>query len=131
MPLTTVFQNDVAVLGNVARSMNDPRYPDAGREVAELLEKGYRNFVIELSSVRDTGSTLLGILMTITREIRKHKGEVVLGDVSKSVGAFLEEMKMDDYWDVFSTVAQAINFYRPRGGASPEEVDYNKTSNLS
>ncbi|MDX2039087.1 MAG: anti-sigma factor antagonist [Isosphaeraceae bacterium] len=122
MPLNVNFIDDVAVLSNIARSMNDPRYVDAGREVGEVVDQGCKRFVIELRSVRETGSPLLGVLMTMTREIRRQGGEVVLGDVSKSVKAFLTEMRMDDYWDLFDSVQEAVESFRPRSATRSPEI---------
>ena len=108
MPLNARFVGEVALLGNVGRSMNNPRYNDAGREVDELLDQGLRKFVIEMRAVRETGSPLLGVLMTITRRIRASGGEVVLADVSRNVREFIDEMRMDDYWDLHDSVEDAV-----------------------
>ena len=108
MPLNARFVGEVALLGNVGRSMNNPRYNDAGREVDELLDQGLRKFVIEMRAVRETGSPLLGVLMTVTRRIRASGGEVVLADVIRSVREFIDEMRMDDYWDLHDSVEAAV-----------------------
>ena len=107
MPLNARFIGDVAILGNVGRSMNNPRYNDAGLEVDELLDQGCRKFVIEMRAVRETGSPLLGVLMTVTRRIRATGGEVVLAEVSRNVREFLAEMRMADYWDLHDDIEDA------------------------
>src|SRR4051812_26080447 len=83
MPLHVRFVDDVAILSNLGRLMNDPRYSDAGRVVADLLSEGFRAFVIELRGVGETGAPLLGVLMTMTRQIRQEGGEIVLAGASR------------------------------------------------
>jgi anti-anti-sigma factor len=114
MALNIRLEGDVAILSNFARLMNDPRYVDATRDVLDLVEEGVRNFVIELAGVRETGSSLLGVLMTITREIRKHGGEAVLAHPSRDVEKYLTMMQMDEFWDIFTSVDEAKHsFDRP------------------
>jgi anti-anti-sigma factor len=122
MALNIRTQDDVVVLSNFARLMNDPRYVDATRDVLDLIDQGMRHFVLELAGVRETGSSLLGVLMTITREIRKHGGEAVLAHPSPAVERHLLEMQLDDFWDFFPTVGEAVAFYhRPAGQPGPIE----------
>lgn len=112
MALNIRLDGDVAILSNFARLMNDPRYVDASRDVLELLDQGVRNFVLELVGIRDTGSSLLGILMTITREIRKRHGDAVVAHPSPAIEKYLAEMQMDEFWDIFPSVGEALAFYR-------------------
>jgi anti-anti-sigma factor len=116
MAVNIRFDGDVAILSNFARLMNDPKYVDAARDVQSLLDQGMRNFVVELAGVRETGSSFLGVLMTITREIRQQKGEAVLAHVSKEVKHYLNEMQLEEYWDFFDSVDEAIRFF-DRGDA--------------
>ena len=111
MGLNIRFEGDVAILSNFARLMNDPRYVDAARDVQRLLDEGVRNFVIELSGVRETGDSFLGVLMTISREIRRDKGDVVLAHCSREVENCIAMMQLDDYWDMFATVDEATRFF--------------------
>ena len=113
MALNVRLDGDIAILSNFARLMNDPAYVDAARDVRELLDQGIRNFILELAGVRETGDSFLGVLMTITREIRRAGGEAVIAHPSRDVEAHLEMMKLDDYWDTFDTVALAADFFHP------------------
>jgi anti-anti-sigma factor len=118
MAMNIRMEGSVAILSNFARLMSDPRYVDAARDVRELLDEGIRNFVIELAGIRETGSSFLGVLMTITREIRSAGGEAVLAHPSRDVQKYLAMMQMDDYWDVYGTVDGAIGFLQR------DEVDH-------
>jgi anti-sigma B factor antagonist len=114
MAIHVRFEGEVAVLSGIARLMNDPRHFDAGRDVGELLDQGYLRFVLELGNVRETGPTVLGLLTTLTRKIRQADGEAVLANLSPPMEKFLDEMRMDSYWDVFDDVEEAIAFLEKR-----------------
>jgi anti-anti-sigma regulatory factor len=120
MPLHARFDGDIVVLCNVGRGMNDPRYVDAGHEVRGLLDDGFRRFVIELRNVGETGPPLLGLLMTMTRQIRQRGGEVVLAGLSRSMKDLLVEMRMEEYWEVFRGVREAVEDFRRRGDVAGE-----------
>ena len=112
MPSHMRSDDDVVILSNIGRLMNNPRHVDAGRDVGDALEQGYRNFIVELAGVNDTGSSLLGLLMTLTRLVRRAGGEIVLARPTRGVEGYLEEMQLDGYWDVFANVPEAEAFFR-------------------
>jgi len=124
MAINVRFAGEVAVLSNFARLMNDPRHFDAGRDVRELIDGGCRRFVLEMGNVRETGATVLGLMMTLTRQIHAARGEVVLANVEKAMEKYLDEMRMDDYWDVFDDAEEASAFLAGRRvGDSPAAAD--------
>ena len=114
MAIHVRFEREVAILEGIARLMNDPRHFDAARDVAELLDQGYLRFVLEMAHVRETGPTVLGLLATLTRKIRQGDGEVVLANVSPPMEKFLDEMRMDDYWDIFDDADEAVAYLEKR-----------------
>ena len=112
MPLNILIEGDVVVLSNFSRLMNDPRYVDAGSDIQDVLEQGYQKFVLDLGNVRETGSSFLGLLMTITRRIQRRGGDVALAHLSREVEELLDTMQMEDFWDVFPNVKDAIESFR-------------------
>jgi anti-anti-sigma factor len=112
MPLNIRIDSDVVVLSNFARLMNDPRYVDARRDVRDLLDQGYRKFILDLTGVRETGSSFLGLLVTLARQVGHDRGEAVLANLSREMQRFLGEMQMEEYWDVFASVEEATEFFR-------------------
>ena len=113
MPINVNYQGEVVILSNFARLMNDPRHVDASRDVRELLEEGRREFVLDLNNLREIGDAGLGLLTTLTRLIGKYEGEVVLANVRKEMIHFLDEMRMDAYWEIFDTEQEALAYYKP------------------
>jgi anti-anti-sigma factor len=112
MAVNILINSDVVVLSNFNRIMNDPRYVDAGRDIEELLEQGHRQFVMDLGGVHETGSSFLGLLMTITRRIQRRGGDTVMAHLSRQMEEFLETMQMDGFWDVYPTVSEAVASFR-------------------
>ena len=119
MAIHVRFAGEVAVLSGIGRLMNDPRHFDASRDVRELLDQGFLRFVLELSGVRETGPTILGLLTTLTRQIRLDDGEAVLANVSRPMEKFLDMMRMDSYWDVFDDAEEAVAFLEKRRVGKP------------
>ncbi len=119
MGINVRFVDEVAVLSNVGRLMNDPRHFDAVRAVRELLDGGTRRFILELSGVRETGPTVLGLLMTLVRQVKKGGGEAVLANISPPLEKFLEEMRMDAYWDLFDDAEEALAHFADQKKTSP------------
>jgi anti-sigma B factor antagonist len=113
MALHIRFDGDLAILSNFARLLNDPRHFDAGRDVKELLDQGYRHFILDLTGLHELGSTSIGLLMTLTRQVRQGRGELVLASVNRPTQHYLQDMRMDDYWEIFPNVDQARRFFRP------------------
>jgi anti-sigma B factor antagonist len=107
MPVNIRVVEDVVVLSSFGRLMNDPRHFDASRDVAEMLDCGYRKFVLELRDVGELGASGLGLLTTITRRVRRDGGEVVVAHPSRGMRKVIDEMRMDDYWEVFPDVEEA------------------------
>jgi anti-anti-sigma factor len=112
MPLSILIEGDVVVLSNFSRLMNDPRYVDASRDIQDVLEQGLQKFVLDLGNVRETGSSFLGLLMTITRRVQRRGGEVVLAHLSRQTDDLLASMQMDGFWDVFPNVKEAMESFR-------------------
>ncbi len=111
MSLNLRIDGDVAVLSNVARLMNDPRYSTSARDLEPLLGQGIRLFAIELANVNDTGSALVGLLMTLSRRIRAAGGDVVLVRCSPAIKNYLEEMQLDAYWEMLPALDEVHTYF--------------------
>src|SRR5262245_16593375 len=112
MVLNARVEGEIAILSNFGRLLNDPRYVDAARDVHDMLDQGTKKFIIELAGVRETGPSFLGVLMTITREIRRRGGEAIIAHASREAQDYLAMMQLDDYWDVFESVKEAMAFFQ-------------------
>ena len=123
MAVNVHFDGDVVILSNFGRLLNDPRHFDAGRDVGALLDEGRRKFVFDLATLREAGDVALGLLTTLTRLIRQGDGEVVLCKVGKETGRYLDEMRMDAYWEILDTIEEAKAYLAATSGSEPGGVD--------
>jgi anti-sigma B factor antagonist len=111
MPLNIRVDDDIVIMSNFGRLMNDPRYVDAGRDTGELLDQGFKKFVLDLGGVKETGSSFLALLLTMTRRIRQQGGEAVLAHAAPEIEKQLDVMRLDEYWDIFKAVDEASSFF--------------------
>ena len=107
MPLNVRVIDDVVVLSNFGRLMNDPRHFDATRDVQNLTDQGYRKYVLELRGVGALGASGVGLLVTLTRLVRKVDGEAVLAAVHPAMEKRLDELRLDSFWDIYPSVETA------------------------
>ncbi len=112
MSLNIRLERGVTILSNFGRLMNDPKHFDAAADVQARLDLDEREFVMEMNGVHETGASFLGLLMTISREIRRQGGDVVLARPSLAIRRLVLDMQLDDFWDVFDTLDEAVEFYR-------------------
>lgn len=108
------MEGDVVILSGFGRLMNDPRHFDASRDVQELVDRGYRKYVLDLRGVGALGASGIGLLMTLTRLVRKHDGEAVLSALSRPMEKLLDELRMDAYWEVFDSADDAVRAFAAR-----------------
>lgn len=120
MALNIRIERGVTVLSNFGRLMNDPKHFDATGDVHDRLDLGERDFVLEMGGVNETGGSFLGLLMTITREIRRRGGDVVLARPSAAISRLVLDMRLDDFWDVFDTLEEAVEYFRRHDDAEVE-----------
>ena len=112
MVLNARVDGDFVVLSNFGGLMNDPRHFEAGQDVRDLIQQGYRKFILEMENIRELGDAALGLLMTLTRQIRREDGEIILARPGRGVLEFLSEMRMEEYWSVADTVETAKGMFR-------------------
>ncbi len=114
MGMNVRIDGSVAILSNIGRLMNDPRHFDALGDVEDLVDQGLSSFVIELREVGSLGPAGLGLLTTLTRAARRDGGELVLAGVRPALEKHLEEMRMDTYWEIFPSTAEAKSYFERR-----------------
>ena len=93
--------------------------------------KGNRRgqLLLERGGVHETGSTVLGLMTTLTRQVRNRKGELVLAHASPSMERFLDSMMMDSYWDVFDDAGSAVAFLNRSMAGKLDVIDPTSLTN--
>ena len=121
MALNIRLDGDVAILSNFATADERPQIRRCRpRRPASCSIRECATSSSSWPESRRPATSFLGVLMTITREIRRAGGEAVLAHPSRDVEKHLAMMQMDDYWDVFGTVDEAKEFFQRN--ESPHEA---------
>ncbi len=71
--------------------------------VHEELERGNRNFVLDLSGTKLINSSGIGILISALTAARNQGGDVRLAAVSEKVAHILEMMRLDRVFQIYDT----------------------------
>jgi anti-anti-sigma regulatory factor len=112
MHLDIMIQGDVVILSNFRRLLDNPSCADTGRDIQELLEPGHQKFILDLGGVGETRSSFLGLLLSISQRIQWRGGEVVMAGLSGQMEEFLARMQMDNFWNVFPSIKDAVQSFR-------------------
>jgi anti-sigma B factor antagonist len=90
--------------------------PKLKSSLVELLDDGFRQFVLDLSAVRYLDSTGLGVLIAFSRRLTGD-GQVVLAEAPESVLGLLELTGLDSQFPTYASVEEALGKVRGAGRA--------------
>ncbi len=76
--------------------------------VANLINDGFKNIIVDLTNLEHINSSGLGVLITLLTKARKTDGELILTNPSSNVSNLLTITKLNTIFKVFPDVAQAI-----------------------
>ena len=82
------------------------------RQIKEMLEHGYRNFVLNVADVPYIDSFGLGQLVTIWTSIRSKDGQLVLLRPTEHVRQLLQITKLDSIFHISVEESQAVSSAR-------------------
>ncbi|MCS7162423.1 MAG: STAS domain-containing protein [Bacteroidia bacterium] len=74
----------------------------------ELLEKGHKNFILDLSNVRNMNSSGLGSLITLFSRTRSAGGEFILAALPANIRSLLHITRLDTVFPLRETVEEAL-----------------------
>lgn len=80
-------------------------------EVGKYLNRNFRNFVIDLSSVNFINSSGLGVLMAASTTIRNRKGSLKFSSPTEKVKSVLLITGLKDIFEIYKTTIQAIQSF--------------------
>ncbi len=75
-----------------------------GYELTAVVEqRGWQQVVISLRNVSHITSSVLGKLIHLHRELRRHEGRMALCELSENVMEIMKTSRLDTYFSIFST----------------------------
>jgi anti-sigma B factor antagonist len=82
--------------------------PDLKRTLAELIERGVRRVVVDLSAVTFLDSTALGVILGAMRRLRARGGELAVVNLNPSITQLLEITGLDQMLAVLPSLQEAL-----------------------
>ena len=81
-------------------------------QMVSLLDKGKRNFIVNLSMVDLMNSSGLGMLISGLTTLRSSGGDLRLTNLSDKVRRPLEITKLESVFLIYNSVEEAVNSYK-------------------
>jgi len=81
--------------------------------VKQRIEKGNKNFVIDLRGVKFINSNGLGLLINVLTKSRKAGGDTVLASVPEELSRLLAMTKLNSIFTSVNTTEEALSQLKP------------------
>ncbi|MDQ2891352.1 MAG: STAS domain-containing protein [Gemmatimonadota bacterium] len=78
------------------------------QKVLDELEKGERKFLIDFAQTGYIDSSGLGVLVSLSKKIREHGGELRLADLNDDLQTLFELTKLDTLFQIAETRERAL-----------------------
>lgn len=104
-------QGEVMVLEMSGKIMGGPDFDKFKGEIADLIEKGFNNVVLDMSGVPWINSTGLGILITGYHSLKAAEGSMKVCNVKERVLSIFYISQLENIFQVFPTLDEAMASY--------------------
>lgn len=101
-------QDQVMVLELSGKIMGGPDFDKFKGEVADVIEKGFKNVVLDMSGVPWVNSTGLGILITGFTTIKEAGGCLKVCNVKERVLSIFYISQLQSIFQVYPTMEEAM-----------------------
>lgn len=110
---SATFAVEVTIHGAVAAIkpvgwLRDEGQTDMDEQFKDLLDGGYRRFVVDMSALHVLDHSSLGILLFYRRELAARKGCLLLASPSSSARRMLFSHGLHRFLPVFETTGEAL-----------------------
>lgn len=82
-------------------------YPELKKEFLEAIDDGYYNFIIDLTKVTYIDSTFLGVVGSLRKKTREHRGKIGLVIQDKNIRRVFEITGLDRILLIYKTDREA------------------------
>ena len=83
--------------------------PELKRAIANVIDSGGRDLVIDLTETRFLDSTALGVLIGAVKRLRPLEGQMVIVNVEPSTAKTFEITGLDQIFTILATRAEALD----------------------
>lgn len=107
MSFTLNKQGDVVVV-DVEGQLIVGNRQELKQKVLDDLEKGERKFLIDFAQTGYIDSSGLGVLVSLSKKIREHGGELRLADLNDDLQTLFELTKLDTLFQISESRERAL-----------------------
>jgi anti-sigma B factor antagonist len=107
MSFTLTKQGDVVVV-DVEGQLIVGNRQELKQKVLDDLEKGERKFLIDFAQTGYIDSSGLGVLVSLSKKIREHGGELRLADLNDDLQTLFELTKLDTLFQISESRERAL-----------------------
>lgn len=104
----TLKKNGDVVVFDVEGQLIVGNRQELKQKVLDELEKGERKFLIDFAQTGYIDSSGLGVLVSLSKKIREHGGELRLADLNDDLQTLFELTKLDTLFQISETRERAL-----------------------
>jgi len=102
------LRGDIVIVKLKGDMMGEPDTAAFREKIRELLEKGTKKIILDLSGVKWMNSLGLGALISTFTSVKSHDGEMVITNVTKKVESLFMITQLIKIFKHYDTVDEAI-----------------------
>lgn len=102
---------NAAIIEVKGKLIGGPLSEEIGDKIHNLIDKGQKNVVVDLSGVDYISSSGLGILISGLTSMRKNGGDLKLAKISNKTEGLLSITKLNQIFEQFKTVEEAAKSF--------------------
>ena len=112
MNIKEEIREDVAVLLVTGALMSGPEVAPFQEHIKKLVRDGIKNVVVDFSSVKWFGSSMLGVLTASLTTLRNEGGDLRLTGVTKKIESILMVTRLASIFRTIETVDRAVASFK-------------------
>ena len=110
MTFSVKKHNDIVVI-DVQGQLIVGNRQELKQKVLDELEEGSKKFLIDFSETGYIDSSGLGVLVSLSKKIREHGGELRLADLNDDLKTLFELTKLDTLFQISDTRDRALESF--------------------
>ncbi len=105
-------ENNAAIVEIKGKLIDGSLAEEVKKKLRNLIEKGQKNVVVDLSGVDYISSSGFALLISGLKSTREKGGDMKLANVSSKAGELLSTTKLDHVFEEYDTVEKAVRSYK-------------------
>lgn len=103
--------------------LDSSTFPKLQEHLTELLQQGHHYYLLDLKDLDYISSAGLGVLMGMLRDVREHKGDLKIVNMSEKIERVFNLLGFSRLMKVYNDEAAALGSFAQEAKASSDEGD--------